>query len=66
MYIVQCKIRILCNVYIGCCTHNSFSTVGILSFSYRWKVTSKEALAQISEYSEAGITVRGKGASLAC
>ncbi|XP_054707351.1 probable ATP-dependent RNA helicase DDX46 isoform X2 [Uloborus diversus] len=25
----------------------------------RWKVTSKEALAQISEYSEAGITVRG-------
>ena len=26
----------------------------------RWKVTSKEALAQISEYSEAGITVRGK------
>ena len=27
--------------------------------SLRWKVTSKEALAQISEYSEAGITVRG-------
>ena len=26
----------------------------------RWKVTSKEALAQISEYSEAGITVRGQ------
>ena len=26
----------------------------------RWKVTSKEALAQISEYSEAGITVRGE------
>ena len=26
----------------------------------RWKVTSKEALAQISEYSEAGITVRGR------
>ncbi|CAG9861323.1 unnamed protein product [Phyllotreta striolata] len=25
----------------------------------RWRVTSKEALAQISEYSEAGITVRG-------
>lgn len=25
----------------------------------RWKVTSKEALAQISEYSEAGLTVRG-------
>ncbi|XP_013414889.1 probable ATP-dependent RNA helicase DDX46 isoform X1 [Lingula anatina] len=25
----------------------------------RWKVTSKEALAQICEYSEAGITVRG-------
>ena len=25
----------------------------------RWKVTSKEALAQISEYSDAGITVRG-------
>lgn len=25
----------------------------------RWKVTSKEAMAQISEYSEAGITVRG-------
>ena len=25
----------------------------------RWKITSKEALAQISEYSEAGITVRG-------
>ena len=25
----------------------------------RWKVTSKEALQQISEYSEAGITVRG-------
>lgn len=25
----------------------------------RWKVTSKEALAMISEYSEAGITVRG-------
>lgn len=25
----------------------------------RWKVTSKEALAQIQEYSEAGITVRG-------
>merc|ERR1719400_719696 len=25
----------------------------------RWKVTSKEALAQISEYSEAGTTVRG-------
>ncbi len=25
----------------------------------RWKVTSKEALSQISEYSEAGITVRG-------
>jgi len=29
----------------------------------RWKVTSKEALAQISEYSEAGITVRGKTVS---
>ena len=26
---------------------------------FRWRVTSKEALAQISEYSEAGITVRG-------
>ena len=26
---------------------------------HRWKVTSKEALQQISEYSEAGITVRG-------
>jgi len=26
----------------------------------RWKVTSKEAMAQISEYSEAGITVRGQ------
>ena len=25
----------------------------------RWRVTSKEALAQISEYSDAGITVRG-------
>ncbi|XP_034951508.1 probable ATP-dependent RNA helicase DDX46 [Chelonus insularis] len=25
----------------------------------RWRVTSKEALAQISEYSEAGLTVRG-------
>jgi len=25
----------------------------------RWKVTSKEVLAQISEYSEAGLTVRG-------
>lgn len=25
----------------------------------RWRVTSKEALAQIAEYSEAGITVRG-------
>nr|KAG5704147.1 hypothetical protein BaRGS_009677 [Batillaria attramentaria] len=25
----------------------------------RWKVTSKDALAQICEYSEAGITVRG-------
>lgn len=25
----------------------------------RWKVTSKEALAQISDYSEAGLTVRG-------
>ncbi|XP_063244308.1 probable ATP-dependent RNA helicase DDX46 [Bacillus rossius redtenbacheri] len=25
----------------------------------RWRVTSKEAMAQISEYSEAGITVRG-------
>lgn len=25
----------------------------------RWRVTSKEALAQISEYSESGITVRG-------
>ena len=30
------------------------------SFQARWKVTSKEALAQISEYSEAGITVRGQ------
>jgi ATP-dependent RNA helicase DDX46/PRP5 len=27
--------------------------------SARWRVTSKEALAQISEYSDAGITVRG-------
>ncbi|CAD5119735.1 DgyrCDS8331 [Dimorphilus gyrociliatus] len=27
--------------------------------SARWKVTSKEALAQIMEYSDAGITVRG-------
>jgi len=26
----------------------------------RWKVTSKEALAQIAEYSEAGLTVRGQ------
>lgn len=26
----------------------------------RWRVTSKDALARISEYSEAGITVRGK------
>jgi len=26
----------------------------------RWKVTSKEAMSQISEYSEAGITVRGQ------
>ena len=25
----------------------------------RWQVTSKEALAQISEYSDAGTTVRG-------
>src|SRR5699024_9717241 len=25
----------------------------------RWRVTSKEAIAMISEYSEAGITVRG-------
>jgi hypothetical protein len=32
----------------------------ILNFKARWKVTSKEALAQISEYSEAGITVRGQ------
>lgn len=30
----------------------------------RWKVTSKEALAQISEYSEAGLTVRGKSKRL--
>ena len=33
--------------------------VNLILSAIRWKVTSKEALAQISEYSEAGITVRG-------
>ena len=34
--------------------------VVILDLYFRWKVTSKEAMSQISEYSEAGITVRGQ------
>lgn len=33
---------------------------------FRWRVTSKEALAQISEYSEAGITVRGTFCPAVC
>ena len=35
------------------------SIINLILTMIRWKVTSKEALAQISEYSEAGITVRG-------
>lgn len=28
-------------------------------FIYNWKITSREALAQVSEFSEAGVFVRG-------
>ncbi|KAF4015095.1 hypothetical protein G4228_006288, partial [Cervus hanglu yarkandensis] len=38
---------------------NAQKNLGIESQTARWKVTSKEALQRISEYSEAAITIRG-------